>query len=116
MRWGVRRGPPYPIRNNASGKKRRQTEASQNKKISGDKSRSPVERDVKNLSDEELRNIINRLQMEMQYKELTQKQRNDGVKFVEELLATSTKDLTKKYILKYGSMAIDSIIKKAMSK
>lgn len=99
MRWGVRRGPPYPLKRN---EKRAPVKESQKK----------VKKEVSEMSDDELRKVLNRLQMERQYKELTQKQRADGLKFVEDLLTLSSRELAKKYVMKYGSLGIDLLEKK----
>lgn len=60
QKWGVRRGPPYPL--------------SRKQKASSGK----VTVNIRNISDEDLRTIINRLQMEKQLKDLTKDEKKKG--------------------------------------
>lgn len=48
--------------------------------------------------------------MEKQYKELTAKQKSAGRKFVENLLTSSAQEVAKKYVVKYTTAYIDSIL------
>lgn len=72
MRWGKRNGPPYPL--------------DQSQKSSAEKKAE----DVSKLSDAELRQRINRLQMEKQYKQMTmtdeEKRIAEGKKFAKTVL------------------------------
>lgn len=61
QKWGVRRGPPYPL--------------SRKQKAS---SSSKVTVNIRNISDEDLKIIINRLQMEKQLKDLTKDEKKKG--------------------------------------
>lgn len=62
QKWGVKHGPPYPLDSKTS------------KKVSSGK----VTINVKDLSDDDLRKIINRLQMEKQLKDLTAETKTKG--------------------------------------
>ena len=55
---------------------------------------------IESLSDQELRNEINRLQMEKQYKDLTKKKDNAAKKFVKDVAYESAKEVAKEYTKK----------------
>jgi len=55
---------------------------------------------INSLSDQELRNEINRLQMEKQYKDLTKKKDNPAKKFVKDVAYESAKEVAKEYTKK----------------
>ena len=55
---------------------------------------SPVER----VSDEKLRKMVNRLQMEKQYADLTRPQASQGKKFVSEVLSNSGKQVATTFV------------------
>ena len=86
MKWGVRRFQNKNGSLTAAGKKRRKNE---------------VEDEVKNMSDQELRNRINRLQMESQYKNLTKKPVSKGRKFVNGVLMASATAVATGYASQY---------------
>lgn len=112
MRWGVRRGPPYPLKRGIHTPiKSVQKPAA--KKVAPSNQSTPPQKtatSIKDLSDDELRRVISRLQMEKQYKDLTAKQKSAGRKFVESLLTSSTQEIAKKYIVKYTTSYIDSVL------
>lgn len=56
QKWGVKHGPPYPLDRKTSSKIKKSGKVTVN---------------IKTLSDDDLRRIISRLQMEKQLKELT---------------------------------------------
>jgi hypothetical protein len=66
---------------------------------------------ARDMSDKELRESINRLQMEKQYAQLTAKEKSYGRKLVENLLTESGKEIAKSYITKYGKMGIEAGVK-----
>lgn len=90
QKWGVRRYQPYPS-GNTTGKE--VGEAA--KKSSTKKANKAAKKDMKNaskyrktLSDEELKNRINRLQMEKKLKDLTDEELNAGKKATSEVLSS----------------------------
>lgn len=114
MRWGIRRGPPYPLKRGIKTPIK-SVQKSAAKKEPASKSAttskpSKTSTSIRDLSDDELRRVISRLQMEKQYKELTAKQKSAGRKFVENLLTSSTQEIMKKYIVKYTTSYIDSVL------
>ena len=78
--------------------------------VVGRKKSSP---DVKKMSDSELKQKINRLQMEKQYTQLTRKESSAGKKFVMNVLTDASKQTASKYVSKYMSQGVDALIKKA---
>ena len=83
MKWGVRRYQNKDGTLTAAGKKRYNESSESN--------------EIKSLSDQELRERINRLNLERQYRDLTtpngQKQVSKGRKFVMDVLETSGKNI-----------------------
>lgn len=65
QKWGVKHGPPYPLDSKTS------------KKVSSGK----VTINIKDLTDDELKRIVQRLNMEKQLKDLTKEQKSKGKKF-----------------------------------
>ncbi len=82
MKWGVRRFQPYP-KGHSGGKEIK--EVSQKRKAAINEKRS-ASKNRSTLSDEQLRQKINRLQMEKQLKELTDGEVNSGRKYAQQIL------------------------------
>lgn len=105
MKWGVRKARPT-----SSEKRRGKTNAQRiyesigRKKKPSTTSAKPVKRRISDMSDEELRSAINRMQMERTYAQLTAEEVSKGRKFVKEVLYNSAKsvarDLTKEAMKK----------------
>lgn len=71
MKWGQRNGPPYPLTSktrSADENDARRKRAGKN--VSEDYVRAHTKKSVKELSDKELREILNRINMEQQYNRL----------------------------------------------
>lgn len=84
--------------------------------VSSTKKASSAKEDVSKLSDAELRQRINRIQMEKQYKQLTAAEVNPGKKVVTDLLATTAKGLAVSYAQQYARKGIDQLIAQAANK
>lgn len=65
---------------------------------------------VHDLSDDELRKRINRLQLEKQYNSLTQKETFAGKKWVTSVLNDTTKQVASKYLTRLITNSIDSML------
>lgn len=97
MKWGIRKARPT-----SSGKRRGRTNAQRiyesigGKKKSPTMSPKPAKRSISDMSDEELRSAINRLQMERAYAQLTAKEISKGRKFINEVLYNSAKNVATK--------------------
>lgn len=101
MKWGVRKARPT-----SPGKRRGKTNAQRiyehvtgkdkkNPKPVTKTSSTPAKRRISGMSDEELRTVINRMQMERTYAQLTSKEVSKGRKFVNEVLYDSAKNVAK---------------------
>lgn len=91
MKWGIRR----------------------KSKSSVTTSKSSKSRSVKDLSDAELRQILNRHQMEKQYAQITAKEKSAGVKFVSDVLTNAAKQTATSYTAKYMAKGMDALIAQA---
>lgn len=80
------------------------------------KKSAPPKEDVSKLSDAELRQRINRIQMEKQYSQLTAAEVNPGKKIVTDLLATTAKNVAASYAQQYARKGIDALIAQAAAK
>ena len=110
MKWGVRR---YQNKNGSltpAGKKRRKSDD-----YHSDYKRAHNKDSVKNMSDKELRERINRLQMEKQYSQLNQREKSAGEKFVKGVITTAATVAVGKYANQYASDAVGFAISKAQS-
>lgn len=73
MKWGVRRTPAQLSRTGGKGK-----------------TDNTVKKDVKSLSDDELRKMVNRLQMERQYSQLSPSSISKGKQYAQTIMKAGT--------------------------
>lgn len=98
MKWGVRRTPEQLGHKKVAPKNTKaQVKSSQSE---------PKKRTLSDLSDDELRRRVSRLQMEKQYKDLTRQEISAGRKWVNSVLNDTSKKLATKFLVK----AIENII------
>ena len=90
MKWGVRR------------KRKSNVEVVQTKK-----------RSISEISDAELRQIINRHNMEKQYAQIKKKKKSAGAKFVTDVLTNAAKQTATTYTAKYMAKGMDALIREA---
>lgn len=95
QKWGVRRFQNKDGTRTAAGKKRQRE-------------------NVKDLSDEELRKRINRLNMENQYKNLTKRQVSAGEKFVKNALRAGATAAVTGLTVKYSKQIVNFVEAKAL--
>ena len=109
MRWGIRRSSSK----SSFSKKKDRTEgwSEDAKTVSKIKNKK-----VNQLSNAELRKLNERLLLERQYKDLNQRKKSAGQKFVTDVLVGAAKDTAKSYVTKYMKTGIDLAVKKAISK
>lgn len=103
MKWGIRRYQPYPKGKGHKGrflglKSRSQKRAA--KKVEKERSKPPTKKSVKDMSDDELKEAVNRLNMEKRYRELTAKQKSRGQKLVVDILNDAAKQAASAYVKK----------------
>lgn len=114
QRWGIRRfqnkdGSLTPL-----GRKRNR-EVDDDYETHEDYKKAHGSKSVKSMSDKELRERINRIQMEQQYRNLTKKKSviDSGKKVVGEIIANAAKETVKNYVRQYMTNKIDMEISKA---
>lgn len=118
MKWGVRRYQNKDGTLTSAGKKRYSgdsvTKTSSAKKTSNTSTEAPKKKTVKEMSEEELRSKIARLQLEKQYKDLMKSQEQeklfDGKKFVVKVLEKSGDNI----LTQLATYAMGSAVNKAM--
>lgn len=93
MKWGISRS---------------QSQLGQTGRLRSD---SKKNHEIKSMSDQELRNRINRLQMEKQYTQLTQKEKSAGRRFIENVLKNAAQQTASKYLSKYMDKGVRSVLK-----
>lgn len=95
MKWGIRRTPAqlgHPTKKSSTSQRREE---------------------MKRMSDTELRNRINRIQMEKQYMQLTAPDINPGKKFVKDVLVNAAKQTATSYVSKYMGKGVDALMKQS---
>ena len=95
MKWGVRKAKGSS--SSKSSNTNKSTEKQKKKK-------------AEEMSDDELRTAISRIQMEKQYKALTTQETSAGKKFVSEVLTTAGKQVATAYAAKLMSQKLDSMM------
>ena len=98
MKWGIRRTPAqlgHPTKKSSSNQRRDE---------------------MKKMSDTELRNRINRIQMEKQYMQLTAPDINPGKKFVKDVLTNAAKQTATNYVSKYMGKGVEALMEQAKKK
>ena len=97
MKWGVRR--------NRKGSSARTSRESSDSK----RARSLKKKKVSELSNDELRKLNDRLQLEKNYKSLTKKDTRPGLKFAGSVLSEVGKQIAVKYVKGFAEDAIRNI-------
>lgn len=117
MKWGVRKKyVPHPRKSGGKTNAQRIYENFKKKKDGGpSKSKTASnpttpKKSVKDMSDDELRSAINRMQMERTYAQLTAKEVSKGKKFVKDVLYNSAKTTA----TKITTEAMQKLVKKAL--
>lgn len=107
MKWGIRRYQNKDGSLTPAGKRRlekldKEREALTGNQSSKDSSSSSSTKKVSEMSDEELRNVVTRLQLEQRYKELKPRHVSAGKRFVKKIindvLIPSATDVAKKAV------------------
>ena len=111
MRWGIRRYQNKDGSLTDLGKKRLKTED-----YHEDYNKAHPSKNVKLMSDKELRERINRLQMENQYLQLTKRNVSFGEKFVKGILTGASNQILSKYVSRYMTKGVDTYIDKCINR
>lgn len=103
QKWGIRRFQNKDGSLTPAGRKRQKVQSHEdyNKAHSG--------KSVKEMSDKELRDVNNRLNMERQYSQLTAKEKSAGSKFVASALTAVGMGLATEYGKKYAKAGIEAL-------
>jgi hypothetical protein len=109
MKWGQRK---------AQRKAARATRKAEREQWSDDATNAARIRTkkMKQMSNAELRALNERLQLERQYKDLNQKKKSAGQKFVNDVMVGAAKDTAKSYVSKYMKKGINAAVQKALEK
>lgn len=110
QKWGVRRFQNKDGSLTAVGRKRQRQ--NDDGPVHEDHSKSHNAKSVKSMSDKELRDRINRLNMERQYAQLTATEKSMGRKIVSEVLLNVGKELAKEYLKNYAKKGIEEALKR----
>lgn len=89
MKWGIRR---FRSKKSINGKTRKSKGArvGNNESAHEDYKKAHTKKDIKSMSDTELRARLNRIQMEKQYSKLSDREINQGKVFIEKGISTVT--------------------------
>ena len=109
QKWGIRRFQNKDGSLTPAGRKRQKQNDGP---IHEDYSKSHDSKSVKSMSDKELRDRINRLNMERQYAQLTATEKSIGRKIVSEVLLNVGKELAKDYLKNYAKKGIEELLKR----
>lgn len=107
MKWGVRRYQNKDGSLTNAGKRRRRSD-----NYHDDYKRAHNKDSVKYMSDKELRERNNRLQMEQQYKNLTKRQQSAGEKWAKQILVGAATGVASAYASKYAKKGVEYAIEK----
>ena len=105
MKWGIRKAHSNSLEISKSGKK--SIKGNIKNKLNANKNRNKA---IKKLSDEELRRVITRLQMERQYKQLNERQKSIGEKFVRQVVYETAKSTASSYLSKGLNKGINAAV------
>lgn len=109
MKWGIRRFQNKDGSLTAAGKKRAQQDTEE---VNEDYKKAHTSKNIKKMSNQELKDVNKRLQMENEYSKLTNKNNTAGKKFVSGVLLTAATTIAGKYATKYMDKGVEYITKK----
>ena len=132
MKWGVRRTPEQlghkpanprakriSVTINGGGKKTSDSAKTESKPAEKPKVEGKTEvrrsKRASEMSDNELRAAINRIEMERKYAQLTAPQKSKGRKIVGEILGTAAKQTAQKYTTQAMNKLVENLLKKMTS-
>lgn len=111
MKWGVRRSKNQLAKSSKTRRSKTDNWSDDAKEVSKLKKKK-----VSEMTNAELRKFNERMNLERQYSQLTQKEKNAGAKFCSDLLRETGKEIAKAYISKYAKQGIEALIKKAATR
>ena len=108
QKWGIRRTESQLARGSKGTVSSKKVSAKETEKSK-----------IKSMSDTELRQKINRIQMERQYSQLSKKDVSAGQKFVSDVFMNAAKQTATNYVSKYmtkGVDVLDVLLEKVLKK
>jgi len=69
-------------------------------------------KNLKTMSNAEIKSLNERLQLERQYKDLTKTEISPGRKFVNDILSSAAKQTASTYVAKYMAKGVEELLKK----
>ena len=120
MKWGVRKRRSASVdkaksQPSTTAKESRQVQRTSDRSRGAGKANSFAQKpQIRRMSDAELRNRLNRLQMEKQYKELTTSPK--GKSFVKEVLQDTGKQVARQALQTAGKVALQMALESAAGK
>lgn len=108
MKWGKRKG------SSGSSSSKKKSSSTENQSEDHKKKTTLKKKRISEMSNSELKDLNNRLQLEKQYKDLTRAEISPGKKFVTDVLTNAAKQTASQYVSKYMSKGVDEILKKTM--
>lgn len=119
MKWGVRRTPDQLARAKGKTKSSSSDNDTDNNKAKTS-SNTSTKKSISEMTDDELRKTINRMQLEQQYRNLNPEKVSAGKKFVntltKQVLVPSAVEASKNVLRPVIENAMNSIVKKATKK
>ena len=115
MKWGVRNYQPYPKGQGHKGVYKGNP-TSQSKKATKPTTSSNRKIAAKTMTDQELRQRINRIEMERKYAQLTAPQKSAGSKFVRDVISNAGKQVATQYTAKAMTSVVEKTIKSKIKK
>lgn len=112
MKWGVRRFQNKDGSLTPAGKTRYDDDSD----MSDEYRNTHSERSISSMTNKDIQERINRLNLEKQYTNLSKKEISDGRKFVTSILTEFTKQVASQYINKCASKGIDKVIQSFLNK
>lgn len=103
MKWGIRRFQ------NADGSLTSAGEKRYNKKAASEKKKAKSTKNPKKMTDAELKERINRLQLEKQYTQLSKKEVSAGRKFVTNVVVAAATGVAVARLSKYMNRGLDAV-------
>ena len=78
--------------------------------VSDDYAKGHTKKSITEMSNDELRDVINRQQLETQYKQTLSKNRRRGSQMVTNILSNATNQAVTQYIAKYETKGLDYVV------
>lgn len=111
MKWGVRKQKIKSAVKNFSQKRKAASAKKKQQKQAAKKASSKKTKDIKSMSDEELKRRISRLNLEKQYKDLTRAETTKGRKMVADLINIASKNITASVSKSVGNVVSKEVAK-----